>query len=100
MTLAWVYPECHIAVESLDTRSVTMSAGLESAKEPGQMTLMEAARLMERLQGRAAHSGELEALRIARDALLTLIGDGYCTLADRLGARNGRHAPSPGKTRQ
>jgi hypothetical protein len=48
------------------------------------MTLMEAALLMERLQGRAAHSGELEALKIARDALLTMVSEGYLTLGDRL----------------
>ena len=50
----------------------------------GRMTLMEAAQLMERLQGRAAHTGELEALRIARDALLTIVSEGFVTLKDRL----------------
>ena len=53
----------------------------------GKMTLIEAAQLMERLQGRAAHTGELEALRIARDALLTIVAEGYVTLADRLGEK-------------
>jgi hypothetical protein len=52
------------------------------------MTLMEAALQMERLQGRAAHSGEVEALKIARDALLTIVSEGYLTLGDRL------HPPS------
>lgn len=66
-----------------------MSEGINGAKEPGQMTLMEAARFMERLQARAAHAGEVEALRIARDALLTLIADGYATLEERLAAMSG-----------
>jgi hypothetical protein len=48
------------------------------------MKLMEAALLVERLQGRAAHAGEVEALQIARDALLTIVAEGYSTLADRL----------------
>ena len=48
------------------------------------MTLMEAALLMERLQSRAAHAGEFEALKIARDALLLFVAEGYTTLADRL----------------
>ena len=56
------------------------------------MSLMEAACLMERLQGRAAHAGEVEALRIARDALLTLIGDGFSTLSDCLAAKAARPA--------
>ena len=50
----------------------------------GKMTLIEAAQLMERLQGRAAHTGELEALRIARDALLTIVSEGFVTLKERL----------------
>jgi hypothetical protein len=50
------------------------------------MTLIEAAQLMERLQGRAAHTGELEALRIARDALLTIVSEGFVTLRERLKA--------------
>lgn len=50
----------------------------------GKMTLMEAAFLVERLQGRAAHAGEIEALKIARDALLTIVAEGYCTLGERL----------------
>jgi len=51
----------------------------------GKMKLMDAALLVERLQARAAHSGEVEALKIARDALLTIVAEGYTTLADRLG---------------
>ena len=86
MTLAEVYRECHIAVEPLEAQVVAMTAGIDGAREPGQMTLMEAARFMERLQARAAHAGEVEALRIARDALLTLIADGYATLEERLAA--------------
>jgi hypothetical protein len=61
------------------------------------MTLMEAAILVERLRGRAAHAGELEALRIARDALLTLVSEGYTTLADRLGKPPS--PPQPDETR-
>jgi hypothetical protein len=49
------------------------------------MNLMEAALVVERLQARAAHAGEVEALKIARDALLTIVAEGYTTLADRLG---------------
>jgi hypothetical protein len=52
----------------------------------GKMTLVEAAWLVERLQSRAAHAGELEALRIARDALLTIVSEGFVTLGDRLRA--------------
>ena len=48
------------------------------------MTLMDAAFLVERLQRRAAHAGEVEALRIARDAILTIVAEGYQTLGDRL----------------
>lgn len=48
------------------------------------MTLVEAAELMERLQRRAAHQGEIEALRIARDALLVILSEGYTTLGERL----------------
>ena len=50
----------------------------------GKMTLMDAAFLVERLQRRAAHAGEVEALRIARDAILTIVAEGYQTLGDRL----------------
>ena len=49
------------------------------------MTLMDAAFLVERLQRRAAHAGEVEALKIARDAILTIVAEGYQTLGDRLG---------------
>ena len=50
----------------------------------GKMTLMEAAYVVERLQRRAAHAGEVEALKIARDAVLTIVAEGYQTLGDRL----------------
>lgn len=50
----------------------------------GKMTLMDAAFLVERLQRRAAHAGEVEALMIARDAILTIVAEGYQTLGDRL----------------
>jgi hypothetical protein len=60
------------------------------------MRLLEAAILMERLQGRAAHAGEIEALRMARDALLTIMGEGYATLAERLGEpANEERRPDP-----
>lgn len=60
----------------------------------GKMRLMDAAFVVERMQSRAAHAGELEALKIARDALLTIVAEGYVTLADRLGGGTngtGRH---------
>jgi hypothetical protein len=50
----------------------------------GKMTLLEAAQVIERLQVRAAHTAELEALRIARDAVLTIVSEGFLTLKDRL----------------
>jgi len=50
------------------------------------MELVEAAEIVERLQGRAAHKGELDALRIARDAILTIVSEGFTTLEDRLKA--------------
>ena len=50
----------------------------------GKLTLVEAAQLIERLQGRAAHERELEALRIARDALLVIVSEGFSTHRDRL----------------
>ena len=63
-------------------------------KANGKMRLIEAASVVERLQSRAAHAGEVEALRIARDALLTIVAEGYVTLADRLGERtNGTRHP-------
>lgn len=62
-----------------------MLAGTNGSKPNGKMNLMDAALLVERLQSRAAHAGEVEALRIARDALLTIVAEGYTTLADRLG---------------
>jgi hypothetical protein len=48
------------------------------------MTLVEAAQIVERLQRRAAHAVELEALRVARDALLVIASEGFLTLKDRL----------------
>ena len=57
---------------------------LHASRANGKMTLMEAAFLVERLQGRAAHAGEVEALKIARDAILTIVAEGYRTLGDRL----------------
>lgn len=48
------------------------------------MTLIEAAEFMERLQRRAAHQGEVQALQVARDALLILASEGHATLGDRL----------------
>ena len=57
--------------------------GTKGTRPPAKLTLIEAAIVMERLQGRAAHAGEVEALRIARDALLTIVAEGYSTLGDR-----------------
>lgn len=68
-----------------------MEPGSNETKTNGKMTLMDAALLVERLQGRAAHFGEIEALRIARDALLTIVSEGYLSLADRLQPRPGEH---------
>jgi hypothetical protein len=48
------------------------------------MNLIDAAQIVERLQLRAAHEGELRALKIARDALLTIVSEGFSTLDDRL----------------
>ena len=59
--------------------------GTNGSKPNGKMRLMDAALVVERLQARAAHAGEVEALRLARDALLTIVAEGYVTLADRLG---------------
>ena len=59
-------------------------AAPDTARPGGKMTLMEAAFIVERLQRRAAHAGELEALKIARDAILTVVSEGYRTLGDRL----------------
>ena len=62
----------------------------------GKLTLVEAAGLIERLEGRAAHERELEALRLARDAMLVIVSEGYCTLAERLRAdRGGRASEGP-----
>jgi hypothetical protein len=62
-----------------------MQVGTNGTKPNGKMKLMDAAVVVERLQARAAHAGEVEALKIARDALLTIVAEGYTTLADRLG---------------
>ena len=62
-----------------------MQVGANGTRLNGRMNLMEAALVVERLQARAAHAGEVEALKIARDALLTIVAEGYTTLADRLG---------------
>ena len=71
-----------------------MQIGTNGSKPNGKMRLIEAAFLVERLQSRAAHAGEVEALKIARDALLTIVAEGYVTLADRLGERtNGARRP-------
>ena len=59
--------------------------GTNGSKPNGKMKLMDAALVVERLQARAAHAGEVEALKVARDALLTIVAEGYVTLADRLG---------------
>jgi hypothetical protein len=67
-----------------------MQAGTNGSKPNGRMKLMDAALLVERLQSRAAHAGEVEALRIARDALLTIVAEGYTTLEDRLGGEPSR----------
>jgi hypothetical protein len=48
------------------------------------MSLIDAATLIERLQSRAAHPREVEALQMARDALLTLVSEGYTQLHGRL----------------
>ena len=61
-----------------------MQVGTNGSKPNGKMKLMDAALLVERLQSRAAHAGEVEALRIARNALLTIVAEGYTTLEDRL----------------
>lgn len=71
-----------------------MQISTNGSKPNGKMRLIEAAFLVERLQSRAAHAGEVEALKIARDALLTIVAEGYVTLADRLGERtNGAMRP-------
>lgn len=74
-----------------------MQIGSNGGKPSGKMRLMDAAFVVERLQARAAHAGEVEALKIARDALLTIVAEGYVTLADRLGeGTNGTRRPSAG----
>ena len=74
-----------------------MPVRTNGSKPNGKMNWMDAALLVERLQSRAAHAGEVEALKIARDALLTFVGEGYTTLADRLGdGANGAHRTEAG----
>ena len=61
------------------------------------MNLVDAAQTVERLQLRAAHEGELTALKIARDALLIIVSEGFMTLDARLrGAGNGADAAVAG----
>jgi hypothetical protein len=74
-----------------------MQVGTNGTRPNGKMKLMEAALVVERLQARAAHAGEVEALKMARDALLTIVAEGYTTLADRLGENhNGGERPEAG----
>ncbi len=61
-----------------------MQPGANGTGPNGKMKLMDAALVVERMQSRAAHAGEVEALKIARDALLTIVAEGYVTLIDRL----------------
>ena len=61
-----------------------MESGVNGSRENGRMSLIEAATLIERMQGRAAHSKELEAMQIARDALLTIVSEGFVTLKERI----------------
>ncbi|MEK6629183.1 MAG: hypothetical protein AABY89_00445 [Acidobacteriota bacterium] len=61
----------------------------------GDMTLIEAAEIIERLQRRAAHQGEIEALQMARNALLTILSEGFTTLRDRLHPGNQRASLNP-----
>lgn len=71
--------------------------GTNGTTQNGKMRLIDAAILMERLQNRAAHAGEVEALQVARDALLTILAEGYDTLAERLGLPvNGARRPDLG----
>lgn len=74
-----------------------MSATVNELKAEASMHLVEAATLVERLQGRAAHAGEIEALRIARNALLLLVAEGYSTLYERLRAAGSRAAGDLGR---
>jgi hypothetical protein len=76
------------------TNETRAPQGTVGSRLNGRMTLLEAALLVERLQGRAAHAGEAEALRMARDALLTIVAEGYSTLADRLRGSAGQDQPA------
>ena len=73
----------HVTASGTNGTNGTNGSDLLSSAN-GKMTLMDAAFLVERLQRRAAHAGEVEALKIARDAVLTIVAEGYQTLGDRL----------------
>ncbi len=60
------------------------------------MNLVEAAVMMERLQRRAATPDEFDALQAARDALLTIVSEGYFTIAARLRGESFPLAPHHG----
>jgi hypothetical protein len=53
-----------------------------------RMTLVEAAEVVERLQLACALESERRALGIARDAMLTLVSEGFTTLEERLEQRS------------
>ena len=76
--------ELRMHVSANGTNGTNRDDVLHGSRANGGMTLMEAAFLVERLQRRAAHGGEVEALKIARDAILTIVAEGYQTLGDRL----------------
>ena len=93
MTLASLYQKGHSATELPGTWSVTDAQHCQRrernqrGERDGSVRENdpdEAAFLVERLQARAAHAGEVEALKLARDALLTIVAEGYQTLGDRL----------------
>jgi hypothetical protein len=77
-----------VALKLLTREVLRMHVGTNGARPNGRMKLMEAACVVERMQSRAAHAGEVEALKIARDALLTIVAEGYATLAERLGGED------------
>jgi hypothetical protein len=82
-----MYLREHISVKRLTGKKLSPSKSMGLSAEGNEtMTLMEAAELVERMQSRAAHIREYEALRIARDALLTIVSEGFLTLPDRLNA--------------
>jgi hypothetical protein len=83
LTLAAPYRLRHIQGNALSGDE--LSTAPSTLREDGtRMTLIEAAEVMERLQRRAAHQGEVQALQAARDALLILASEGHATLGDRL----------------